>query len=1134
MASDEKWYFTKEQLANTPSRKNGINADKELSYRQQAANFIQDMGQRLMVSQLCINTAIVYMHRFYVFHSLTQFHRNSIATAALFLAAKVEEQPRKLEHVIKVAHMCLHRDAPALDPKSEQYQEQAQDLVFNENVLLQTLGFDVAIDHPHTHVVRCCHLVKASKDLAQTSYFMASNSLHLTTMCLQYKPTVVACFCIHLACKWSNWEIPQSNEGKYWFWYVDKTVTTELLAQLTGEFLHIFDKCPSRLKRKINSISASQSPNMPHPSTSSTLFETEPRKLSPSHPDAISLNFPSSSSRSTDSESSVKKSSSSLSGRASVDYREYREKKERERLDREKAASTSSSSLNSDPNKHHSHHHKPGSTSLPNKHSSSSSSSNMKQPAHHNHHQNSRQDAKNVMAQRHSGITSSSNSNQSRDRQRMSRDFNSCNTSGSLSHNHLLDSSLDVSINNYAQESSTIHPPEKLSNMTHKSHESRGADTRHTKQPSQQQKDAKPYVKYADQSRTSRKPLDILEQRSEEVRKIIEKPLPPPKPRAEVIKEEFAAMMLKQPHQPSKYEKPPVPSVNMSQPSSLPNESKMNLLNVGQTAFSIEKSPNAPVSAAQMSHKSMSASSKSNQLMPVKNGSSSSTSSFSLLGNLDDPKSEKRPRHPNERDSQALQAPPPTHKHRSLFSPEKTLTPTPKESLHSQRPKPKQKTSPAVPKLDSMSGQTNSSIGLMSDQKHKTSNNLNPTGFPSQKSREAVENLDSRQQLSDTHAREFSSSFGVHEQFGFGGSRTLDSVQQSKDGKGAGIKSPMELGKSFDGSSDSSFRHDQQHGLSNGLDFAKHEFSTIDPSSFIVKDQPPEQLFSHEMPSSDTMFMRQESQAKVSDFLLFETKKDSKETSLTSMKPERYSPLKSAQSISALLHEPLAPMPSLLQMSNYDKTRQQQSTDDEKQSPDQFHRGKSSESSLPSTVDLSDLGVSSILSSSFSQSSTTATSSASMLAGSITASSVLPATTEEKQKSEHRSKAGTSDSLPAVPIKITIPKDKLNLSSESIGTSSSSSAPTSVPSSSLKIKIPKERLKVTEVSSHQSSQQQQASQVNVTQAPLKIKIRTDGLGRGGSNADGSQALMSQQNQDISRKRERLSDGSDVVNAVCQD
>lgn len=158
------------------------------------------------------------MHRFYAFHSFTHFHRNNIAAAALFLAAKVsctslyipynsfvilyylfhlekvEEQPRKLEHIIKVVHICLGLEAP--DPLKESYAEQAQDLVFNENVLLQTLGFDVAIDHPHTHVVKTCHLVKgkstasyliyyvivtilnaftASKDLAQTSYFMASN-----------------------------------------------------------------------------------------------------------------------------------------------------------------------------------------------------------------------------------------------------------------------------------------------------------------------------------------------------------------------------------------------------------------------------------------------------------------------------------------------------------------------------------------------------------------------------------------------------------------------------------------------------------------------------------------------------------------------------------------------------------------------------------------------------------------------------------------------------------------------------------------------------------------------------------------------------------------------------------------------
>ncbi|NXX16875.1 CCNT1 protein, partial [Podargus strigoides] len=244
-----RWYFTREQLENSPSRRAGLDPDKELSYRQQAANLLQDMGQRLNVSQLTINTAIVYMHRFYMVQSFTQFHRNSVVPATLFLAAKVEEQPHKLEHVIKVAHTCLNPLEPLLDTKSEAYLQQAQDLIILESLILQTLGFDITIDHPHTHVVKCTQLVRASKDLAQTSYFMATNSLHLTTFSLQYTPPVVACVCIHLACKWSNWEIPVSTDGKHWWEYVDSTVTLELLDELTHEFLQILEKTPNRLKR---------------------------------------------------------------------------------------------------------------------------------------------------------------------------------------------------------------------------------------------------------------------------------------------------------------------------------------------------------------------------------------------------------------------------------------------------------------------------------------------------------------------------------------------------------------------------------------------------------------------------------------------------------------------------------------------------------------------------------------------------------------------------------------------------------------------------------------------------------------------------------------------------------------------
>ncbi|XP_077369353.1 cyclin-T1 isoform X2 [Festucalex cinctus] len=257
---NNKWYYSRQEIENNPSRRAGLDPDKELSYRQQAANLLQDMGQRLNVSQLTINTAIVYMHRFYMVQSFTRFHRNVICPAVLFLAAKVEEQPRKLEHVIKVAHACLNPQEPSPDVRSEAYLQQAQDLVILESIILQTLAFEITIDHPHTHVVKCTQLVRASKDLAQTSYFMATNSLHLTTFCLQYSPPVVACVCIHLACKWSNWEIPVSTDGKHWWEYVDPTVTLKLLDELTHEFLQILEKTPSRLKRIRNWKAGGQTP----------------------------------------------------------------------------------------------------------------------------------------------------------------------------------------------------------------------------------------------------------------------------------------------------------------------------------------------------------------------------------------------------------------------------------------------------------------------------------------------------------------------------------------------------------------------------------------------------------------------------------------------------------------------------------------------------------------------------------------------------------------------------------------------------------------------------------------------------------------------------------------------------------
>ncbi|PNF28516.1 hypothetical protein B7P43_G14782 [Cryptotermes secundus] len=103
----------------------------------------------------CATYSIVYMHKFYVLHPFTVFHHGE-----LFLACKVENGPRPMEEVVKAQHRCLKPGQLLLDTESEMYVAQVRNLTLNESILLQTLGFEVSVDHPHTHVVRLFHLVR--------------------------------------------------------------------------------------------------------------------------------------------------------------------------------------------------------------------------------------------------------------------------------------------------------------------------------------------------------------------------------------------------------------------------------------------------------------------------------------------------------------------------------------------------------------------------------------------------------------------------------------------------------------------------------------------------------------------------------------------------------------------------------------------------------------------------------------------------------------------------------------------------------------------------------------------------------------------------------------------------------------
>ena len=58
-----------------------------------------------------------------------------------------------LQHLISFPFLCFMKA----------YLELASECVINENILLQTLGFSISVEHPHAKVVKTCTLVKGNR-----------------------------------------------------------------------------------------------------------------------------------------------------------------------------------------------------------------------------------------------------------------------------------------------------------------------------------------------------------------------------------------------------------------------------------------------------------------------------------------------------------------------------------------------------------------------------------------------------------------------------------------------------------------------------------------------------------------------------------------------------------------------------------------------------------------------------------------------------------------------------------------------------------------------------------------------------------------------------------------------------------
>ncbi|GLJ20559.1 hypothetical protein SUGI_0374050 [Cryptomeria japonica] len=213
----DTFYVTEEQIAKSPSRKDGIDLETETTLRVYGCDLIQESGILLRLPQAVMATAQVLFHRFYFKKSFARFNVKRVAASCVWLAAKLEESPRRIQQILNVFHRieCRREDLPLepLEPHSKKYTELKMDLNRTERHLLKEMGFICHVEHPHKFILNYLATVEAPPELMQEAWNLANDSLR-TTLCVRFKSEVVACGVVYAAAR--RFQVPLPENPPWW------------------------------------------------------------------------------------------------------------------------------------------------------------------------------------------------------------------------------------------------------------------------------------------------------------------------------------------------------------------------------------------------------------------------------------------------------------------------------------------------------------------------------------------------------------------------------------------------------------------------------------------------------------------------------------------------------------------------------------------------------------------------------------------------------------------------------------------------------------------------------------------------------------------------------------------------------
>jgi len=210
---------------------------------------MHEAGVLLEMKSIPLATAATVYHK--AFQSLDTSDHDPflIATTALYLAGKIEEDHKKIRDVINVCYRVRHKEKPALDIGST-YWALRDSLTQCELLLMRILQFRVTFQHPHKYLLYYMKSVCdwLAPDIPQrvpfvrTAWSILRDSYHSDTLALNHKPQHLAVAVLYFSLQVHGLTIPGNQSARTKWWQVcSEDVTLDDIQAIISKIIALYE-----------------------------------------------------------------------------------------------------------------------------------------------------------------------------------------------------------------------------------------------------------------------------------------------------------------------------------------------------------------------------------------------------------------------------------------------------------------------------------------------------------------------------------------------------------------------------------------------------------------------------------------------------------------------------------------------------------------------------------------------------------------------------------------------------------------------------------------------------------------------------------------------------------------------------